>query len=262
MKGSLHTDELMRAVTALGTGLRTSRRISHVFVMDAPGHAGNLVPDGCGNQYFSRSRRQARHRSKRHRPLHPGWAGTPRRSNPFRRRDRDVENSGNDRRRCAVQDGRPGADHRRNPHGPLAFDNAVDPEAARIKGIVSAVAGRAQIFVVPDLEAGNMLAKNLVLLAKADFGGHRSWRVGSGHSDVSRGFGPQLACLLCCGGALRRCAQEGGGSDGGVSCHGRDSCHQCRVIERQIRNILDRRRSTARSRDQGRDGRHRNAAAV
>jgi phosphate acetyltransferase len=55
--------------------------------------------------------------------------------------------------------------------GPLAFDNAVDPEAARIKGIQSAVAGRAQILVVPDLEAGNMLAKNLVFLSKADTAG-------------------------------------------------------------------------------------------
>ena len=55
--------------------------------------------------------------------------------------------------------------------GPLAFDNAIDPEAARIKGIVSEVAGRAQILVVPDLEAGNMLAKNLTFLAKADAAG-------------------------------------------------------------------------------------------
>ena len=55
--------------------------------------------------------------------------------------------------------------------GPLAFDNAIDPEAARIKGIRSEVAGRAQILVVPDLEAGNMLAKNLTFLAKADAAG-------------------------------------------------------------------------------------------
>jgi phosphate acetyltransferase len=54
---------------------------------------------------------------------------------------------------------------------PLAFDNAIDPEAARIKGIVSEVAGRAQILVVPDLEAGNMLAKNLTFLARADAAG-------------------------------------------------------------------------------------------
>src|ERR1700750_813875 len=55
--------------------------------------------------------------------------------------------------------------------GPLAFDNAIDPQAARIKGIKSEVAGRAQILVVPDLEAGNMLAKNLTFLAKADAAG-------------------------------------------------------------------------------------------
>ena len=55
--------------------------------------------------------------------------------------------------------------------GPLAFDNAIDPEAARIKGIKSEVAGRAQVLVVPDLEAGNMLAKNLSFMAKADSAG-------------------------------------------------------------------------------------------
>jgi phosphate acetyltransferase len=55
--------------------------------------------------------------------------------------------------------------------GPLAFDNAIDPEAARIKGIKSPVAGRAQILVVPDLEAGNMLAKNLTFLSHADAAG-------------------------------------------------------------------------------------------
>jgi len=56
-------------------------------------------------------------------------------------------------------------------NGPLAFDNAIDLQAARIKGIQSAVAGRAQILIVPDLEAGNMLAKNLIYLAKADSAG-------------------------------------------------------------------------------------------
>ena len=55
--------------------------------------------------------------------------------------------------------------------GPLAFDNAISPEAARIKGIRSAVAGQAQILIVPDLEAGNMLAKNLTFLSNADAAG-------------------------------------------------------------------------------------------
>jgi phosphate acetyltransferase len=55
--------------------------------------------------------------------------------------------------------------------GPLAFDNAISPEAARVKGIKSQVAGQAQILVVPDLEAGNMLAKNLTFLSNADAAG-------------------------------------------------------------------------------------------
>jgi phosphate acetyltransferase len=55
--------------------------------------------------------------------------------------------------------------------GPLAFDNAIDPEAARIKGVGGPVAGRAQILVAPDLEAGDMLAKNLTFLAHADAAG-------------------------------------------------------------------------------------------
>ena len=70
-----------------------------------------------------------------------------------------------------MQDGRSRTDHGGILDGPLAFDNAIDPEAARIKGIRSEVAGRAQILVVPDLEAGNMLAKNLTFLAKADAAG-------------------------------------------------------------------------------------------
>ena len=72
--------------------------------------------------------------------------------------------------------------------GPLAFDNAIDLEAARIKGIKSEVAGRAQILIVPDLEAGNMLAKNLAFMAKADFSRHRSWRPRADHPDLPRRF--------------------------------------------------------------------------
>ena len=80
--------------------------------------------------------------------------------------------------------------------GPLAFDNAIDPEAARIKGIKSEVAGRAQILVVPDLEAGNMLAKNLIFLAKADAAGHRAGRARADHSDLARRFGARAHGLL------------------------------------------------------------------
>ncbi len=70
-----------------------------------------------------------------------------------------------------MQDGRPRADHRRRARRPLALDNGIDPEAARIKAIESPVAGRADILVVPDLEAGNMLAKSLSFMANADSAG-------------------------------------------------------------------------------------------
>jgi phosphotransacetylase len=90
---------------------------------------------------------------------------------PVGGRDGHVENSVHDRGCGALQDGRPRADHGSLLDGPLAFDNAIDVEAARIKGIKSDVAGRAQILVVPDLESGNMLAKNLAYLANADSAG-------------------------------------------------------------------------------------------
>ena len=70
--------------------------------------------------------------------------------------------------------------------GPLAFDNAVSEEAAKTKGIVSPVAGRADIFVVPDLEAGNMLAKQLEYLAEAQSGRHRARRARADHPDQPR----------------------------------------------------------------------------
>ena len=88
--------------------------------------------------------------------------------------------------------------------GPLAFDNAIDKEAASIKGIKSEVAGRAQILVVPDLEAGNMLAKNLAFFAKADARGNRPRCARADRSDIPRGFVAGAAGLLCGSGALCR----------------------------------------------------------
>ena len=70
--------------------------------------------------------------------------------------------------------------------GPLAFDNAISPEAARIKGIKSPVAGQAQILVVPDLEAGNMLAKNLTFLSACRCRGHRARRARADHPHLAR----------------------------------------------------------------------------
>ena len=95
--------------------------------------------------------------------------------------------------------------------GPLAFDNAIDPEAARIKGIKSAVAGRAQILVVPDLEAGNMLAKNLDVPRQGGRGRHRARRARADHSHLARGFRAHPHGVLRGRGALRRCAAAHGG---------------------------------------------------
>jgi phosphate acetyltransferase len=161
----------MREVTSSKTGLRTERRISHVFVMDVPGYAEtlfltdaaiNIFPDldakrdivqnaidlftqvGLGNPRVAILSAVE--------TVTPKIPSTIEAAALCKMADRGQITGG-------VLD------------GPLAFDNAIDPQAAEIKGINSAVAGRAQILVVPDLEAGNMLAKNLTFLAKADAAG-------------------------------------------------------------------------------------------
>ena len=172
MKGSLHTDELMGAVVRRDTGLRTARRISHCFVMDVPGHAGPA----------HHHRRRGQHRADA--------AGT--RSTSCRTRSTSRTTSASPRcgwrscrrwRRsiptCPPRSRRPrcarwrtaGRSPARVLDGPLALDNAISPEAAKIKKIDSPVAGRANVLVVPDLEAGNMLAKSLTFLAGADAAG-------------------------------------------------------------------------------------------
>lgn len=171
MKGSLHTDELMHAVTSRDTGLRTGRRISHAFVMDVPGHAHPLiVTDAAINIYPGLSDKRdicqnaidLAHILKFPEPLvailsavetiNPKIASTIEAAALCKMAQRGQITG-------APLD------------GPLAFDNAISEEAARTKGIVSPVAGRANILVVPDLEAGNMLAKQLTFLAKADAAG-------------------------------------------------------------------------------------------
>ena len=94
--------------------------------------------------------------------------------------------------------------------GPLAFDNAIDPEAAEIKGIRSAVAGRAQILIVPDLEAGNMLAKNLTFLAEGRCRGHRARRTRADRPDLAGRLGAHAAGLLRCRRAPCRCPSARG----------------------------------------------------
>src|SRR5258707_3816887 len=115
MKGSLHTDELMREVTSAKTGLRTGASDQPCLHHGCARLFGDAVHQRCRDQHLSRPRRQARHRAKRDRPVHAGWPRHPARRNSFRRGDRDLENTIHHRRSRPLQDGGPWADHRRHP---------------------------------------------------------------------------------------------------------------------------------------------------
>jgi phosphate acetyltransferase len=171
MKGSLHTDELMREVTSSTTGLRTERRISHVFILDVPTYSETLfITDAAINIFPDLDAKRDIVQNAIDLFTQAGL-GTPRVAilsavetvTPKIPSTIDAAALCKMAQRGQITGG--------ILDGPLAFDNAIDPEAAKIKGITSAVAGRAQILVVPDLEAGNMLAKNLTFLAKADAAG-------------------------------------------------------------------------------------------
>ena len=171
MKGSLHTDELMREVTASATGLRTERRISHVFVMDVTGHEDTLfITDAAIN--ISPDLDAKRDIVQNAIDLFVGIGlGEPRVAllSAVETVTTKIPTTIEAAALCKMAER--GQITGGLLEGPLAFDNAIDPEAARIKGIASPVAGRAQILVVPDLEAGNMLAKNLTFLTHADAAG-------------------------------------------------------------------------------------------
>jgi len=171
MKGSLHTDELMRAVTASGTGLRTARRISHVFVMDVPTYAEALfITDAAINIFPDLDAKRDIVQNAIDLHVEVGL-GPPRVAilSAVETVTAKIPSTIDAAALCKMADR--GQINGGVLDGPLAFDNAVDIEAAKIKGIRSEVAGRAQILVVPDLEAGNMLAKNLSFMSKADAAG-------------------------------------------------------------------------------------------
>jgi phosphate acetyltransferase len=166
MKGSLHTDELMRAVTSKTSGLRTARRISHVFIMDVPTHPAVLfITDAAINIFPDLDAKRDIVQNAIDFFTELGF-GTPRVAILSA-----VETVTTKIPSTIDKMAERGQITGGLLDGPLAFDNAIDPEAARIKGIRSEVAGKARILVVPDLEAGNMLAKNLSFLAKADAAG-------------------------------------------------------------------------------------------
>jgi phosphate acetyltransferase len=172
MKGSLHTDELMRAVTASATGLRTKRRISHVFVMDVPGHPETLfITDAAINIFPDLEAKRDIVQNAIDLWNGVGLPTPPRVAilSAVETVTPKIPSTVEAAALCKMAER--GQITGGLLDGPLAFDNAIDPEAARIKGITSPVAGHAQILVVPDLEAGNMLAKNLTFLTKADAAG-------------------------------------------------------------------------------------------
>lgn len=172
MKGSLHTDELMRAVTAKVGGLRTDRRISHVFVMDVPAYDETIfVTDAAINIFPDLDAKRDIIQNAIDLYTQTGFGKLPRVAilSAVETVTSKIPSTIEAAALCKMADR--GQITGGLLDGPLAFDNAIDPEAARIKGIKSDVAGRAQILVVPDLEAGNMLAKNLAYFAKADGAG-------------------------------------------------------------------------------------------
>jgi phosphate acetyltransferase len=171
MKGSLHTDELMHEIMAPDTGLRTERRISHVFVMDVPTYAETLfITDAAINIFPDLDAKRDIVQNAIDLHLRIGL-GRPRVAilSAIETVTTKIPSTIEAAALCKMAER--GQITGGAVDGPLAFDNAIDPESARIKGIVSEVAGRAQILVVPDLEAGNMLAKNLTFLAMADAAG-------------------------------------------------------------------------------------------
>ena len=171
MKGSLHTDELMRAVTSSTSGLRTGRRISHVFVMDVPTYPDTLfITDAAINIAPDLDVKRDIIQNAIDLYTQVGL-GTPKVAivSAVETVTSKIPSTIEAAALCKMAER--GQITGGIIDGPLAFDNAIDPEAAKIKGIKSQVAGHAQIVVVPDLESGNMLAKNLTYLTKADAAG-------------------------------------------------------------------------------------------
>lgn len=171
MKGSLHTDELMAAVVAPATGLRTSRRVSHCFVMDLRGRAEPLIiTDAAVNIAPTLDEKADIVRNAIDLATAIGFAEVRVAIlSAMETVNSKVPSTIEAAALCKMADR--GQITGALLDGPLALDNAIDIEAARVKQIRSKVAGRANVLVVPDLEAGNMLAKSLSFLAEADSAG-------------------------------------------------------------------------------------------
>ncbi|NTU83991.1 MAG: bifunctional enoyl-CoA hydratase/phosphate acetyltransferase [Chloroflexales bacterium] len=171
MKGSLHTDDLLKAVVSKERGLRTKRRISHAFIMDVPTYnklliitdgAVNIAPDLITKRDICQNAIELAQALGVEQPkvailsavesINPDIPSTTEAASLCKMADRGQIKGG-------LLD------------GPLALDNAISLDAAKTKKIDSPVAGQADILLMPDLESGNVLAKNLIYLARADAAG-------------------------------------------------------------------------------------------
>ncbi|MCS0583983.1 bifunctional enoyl-CoA hydratase/phosphate acetyltransferase [Massilia pinisoli] len=171
MKGALHTDELMHAVVAKDTGLRTGRRISHVFAMDVPTYPRPLfITDAAINVYPTLEDKRDIVQNAVDLAHALGMAA-PRVAILSALETVSTKIASTIEAAALCKMAERGQIEGAIVDGPMAFDLAVSAEAAQTKGFVSPVAGQADILVVPDLEAGNMLAKQLEYLAEAQVAG-------------------------------------------------------------------------------------------
>jgi phosphate acetyltransferase len=171
MKGSLHTDELMGAAVSKQAGIRTARRISHCFVMDVPSHPEALIVTDAAINIAPTLEDKVDIIQNAIDLAHALGAPTVRVAvlSAMETVTSKVPSTIEAAALCKMAER--GQITGAILDGPLALDNAISPEAAAIKKIVSPVAGHANILAVPDLEAGNMLAKSLSFLAGADAAG-------------------------------------------------------------------------------------------
>lgn len=171
MKGSLHTQEMMRPVVARESGLRTDRRMSHVFVLEVAHYPRLLfVTDGALNIAPDLLQKRDIVQNAITLALAAG-VSTPKVAllSASEEVDPSIVSTLDAAALCKMADR--GQIRGGLLDGPLAMDNAVSPEAAAAKGIVSPVAGHADVLVVPDLECGNMLVKQMVYLSDAKTAG-------------------------------------------------------------------------------------------
>jgi phosphate acetyltransferase len=171
MKGSLHTDELMGAVVSRDSGLRTARRISHCFVMDVPTYSEVLIVSDAAVNIAPTLEEKVDIVQNAIDLAHALGAPEVRVAilSAMETVNPKVPSTIEAAALCKMADR--GQITGGILDGPLALDNAINLQAAEIKHIQSPVAGRANVLIVPDLEAGNMLAKSLSFLADADAAG-------------------------------------------------------------------------------------------